>query len=288
MKLTICLLLASGLGLLCFARSHSDQWPVREQTTIEKTIDLSAPPMRLVIDNVDGYVHVTGSSGSAVHVVAHETIRAETDSDLQEAKKEVKLEIDSKPGTASVYYDAPWRCNNGCCSGCGDRHRRFYNVTYDIDVQVPHTARTVVSTMNNGDLRLEGTGDFDISNVNGAIVMNAISGSGDAHTVNGPVTIHFARNPTGPCTFKSINGEMNAYFPTELSADLAFKTFNGQIYSDFDVQPRAIPASQTEHQENKFKFVYRSNGIRGGRAGHGGPELTFDAFNGNIRLHRER
>jgi putative adhesin len=288
MKFAICLLMASGLGVLCSARPHSDQWPIREQTTIQKTLELSAPPMRVVVDNVEGYVHVTGSGGSVVRIVAHETIRAETANDLQEAKSEVKLNIDSKPGSVSVYYDAPWRCNNGCCNGCNDRHRRFYNVTYDIDIQVPHQARTVVSTVNDGDIRLDGTGDFDISNVNGAIAMNGISGSGDAHTVNGPITIRFAKNPSGPCSFKSINGEMDAYFPGELSADLAFKTFNGQIYSDFDVQPRAVQASQTEGQNRKFKFVYRSNGVRGGRAGHGGPELTFDAFNGSIRLHREQ
>jgi hypothetical protein len=288
MKFTSCLLMASGLGVLCSARPHSDQWPIREQTTIQKTLELSAPPMRLVVDNVEGYVHVTGSTGSAVRIVAHETIRAETASDLQEAKSEVKLDIDGKPGSVSVYYNAPWRCNNGCCNGCNDQHRRFYNVTYDIDVEVPHEVRTVVSTVNGGDIRLDGTADFDVSNVNGAIAMNRISGSGDAHTVNGPIRIHFAKNPSGPCDFKSINGEMDAYFPAELSADLAFKTFNGQIYSDFDVQPRAVQASQSERQNGKFKFVYRSNGLRGGRTGHGGPELTFDAFNGSIRLHREQ
>ncbi len=288
MKFGICLLLMSGFGILCAGRHDRDQWPVREQETIQKTLDLSAPPMRLVVDNVEGYVHVTGSSGSAVHVTAHETIRAETASDLQEAKNEVKLDIGSKPGSVSVYYDAPWRCSNGCCNGCKDQHRRFYNVAYDIDVQVPREARTVVSTVNGGDIRLDGTADFDVSNVNGGIAMSGISGSGDAHTVNGPITIHFAKNPSGRCSFKSINGEMDAYFPTDLSADLAFKTFNGQIYSDFDVQPRAVPTSQTERENGKFKFVYRSNGVRGGRAGRGGPELSFDAFNGSIRLHREQ
>ena len=287
MKFAICLLMASGLGAVCSARPHSDQWPVREQTTIQKTLELSAPPMRLVVDNVEGYVHVTGTDGSAVRIIAHETIRAETSSDLQQAKSEVKLDIDSKPGSVSVYYDAPWRCNNGCCNGCND-HRRFYSVTYDIDVQVPHGARTVLSTVNGGDIRVDGTADFDVSNVNGGIAMNGISGAGDAHTVNGPITIHFAKNPSSPCDFKSINGEMDAYFPGELSADLAFKTFNGQIYSDFDVQPRAVQTSQTERQGGKFKFVYRSNGVRGGRTGKGGPEMTFDAFNGNIRLHREQ
>ncbi len=90
----------------------------------------------------------------------------------------------------------------------------FYEVVYDIDVQVPRGARTVISTVNRGDIRLEGlNGNFDVKNVNGGIAMQAIGGSGDAHTVNGPVAIHFAKNPSGPCSFKSVNGSLDAYLP---------------------------------------------------------------------------
>jgi hypothetical protein len=284
MKSCVCLVLsAAGLGIVCLASSRSEQWTVRDQETIQRTLTLSGAPMRVVVDNVDGYVHVTGSSDTSVRVTAHKTIRAETESDLNQAKAEVKLQFTEKPGTVSVYYDAPWRCN---CEGRGsrDEHRHFYDVVYDIDVEVPREARTVLSTVNSGDLRLDRTsGDFEMNNINGGIVMNAVSGSGDMHTINGPVTVHFAKNPSGPSSFKSLNGELNIYFPQELSADLRFKTFNGQVYSDFEIVPRVIPA---ETGRANGRFVYRSNGIKGGRAGQGGPELLFDAFNGNIHLHR--
>jgi len=278
-------LLACGSGILCPAGSHSEQWPIREQETVRRTLTLSGPPMRLVVDNIDGHVHVMGSADSSVRVTAHKTIRAETASDLGQARGEVKLDFNEHPGSVSIYYDAPWRCN-GEGRGCtGERHR-FYNVTYDIDVEVPREARSVLSTVNNGDVRLDSTaGDFDAGNINGGIYLNAISGSGDVHTINGPISVHFAKNPSGRCSLKTINGQMDVFFPQELSADLLFKTFNGQIYSDFDVAPRATPAAQTERRDGKF--VYRSNRLSGGRAGNGGPELTFDAFNGSIRLHRE-
>jgi hypothetical protein len=288
MKIGIYLMLAaSGLGVLCFAGERDNRWTVREQQTIQKNLTLSGQPLRLVVDNVDGYVHVTGSNGSEVRVTAHQIIRAETDSDLQQAKSEVKLDFAEKPGSVSIRYDAPWRCGDDCGKCCNGDHRRFYNVTYDIDIEVPREARTVVSTINNGDLRIDKvSGDFDASNVNGGISMKAISGSGDAHTVNGPIAVHFAKNPVRPSSFKSINGQLDIYFAQELSADLLFKTFNGQIYSDFDVTPRATPAAATEQHDGKF--VYHSNRLNGGRAGHAGPELTFDAFNGSIRLHREQ
>jgi|KBSMisStaDraftv2_1062788.scaffolds.fasta_scaffold287477_2 hypothetical protein len=280
MKLVVCALLAG----YCFAASNSDRWSVRDEETIHKTLTLSGPPMRLLVDNVDGYVHVTGTSGSEVRVTAHKTIRADADSDAQEAKNDVKLQIEEKPGTVSIYYDAPWRCNNCCNGGCRGEHRRFYNVTYDIDVEVPRAARAVVSTVNHGDVHVDGmTGDFDVSDVNGGIVMTKISGSGDVHTVNGPVRVEFVKNPAGASSFKSVNGALDVYFQPSLNADLLFKTFNGQIYSDFDVAPRATPI---ESERKNGRYVYRSNRLQGGSAGRGGPQLSFDTLNGNVRLHR--
>ncbi|HEY7209670.1 MAG TPA: hypothetical protein VH477_05305 [Bryobacteraceae bacterium] len=276
-------LLAWGAIGVCMAGSHDENWPVREQQTIEKTVPLTGEPMRLVVDNVSGYVHVKATNGPNVRITAHKTVRAETPSDL-EASREVKLTIEGKPGSVDVYYDAPWRCNGD--RRCTSDHRRFYEVRFDLDIEAPHTARTVVSTVNGGELTLDGTGDFDAGNVNGPIRMTNISGSGDAHTVNGPITIHFAKNPAGSCRFKTVNGSLDAYFPHDLSADLLFKTFNGEIFSDFDVDARVVPAAVTEHRGGKY--IYRSNRASGGRAGKGGPELSFDTLNGSIRLHREQ
>jgi DUF4097 and DUF4098 domain-containing protein YvlB len=154
-------------------------------------------------------------------------------------------------------------------------------------VTVPRQARTVVSTVNNGDVRVDQIdGDFDVSDVNGGISMTGIGGSGDVHTVNGPITVRFAKNPTKPSSFRSVNGELDAYFPQDLSADLSFKTFNGQIFSDFEVSARPTQTAEAERRDGKY--VYRSNRFRGARAGNGGPELSFDTLNGNVRLHKEQ
>ena len=280
------LLIAAASVALCWANSHEGRWQVRDDETVRRTLTLSGEPMRLIVDNLDGYVHVRGTGGSNVQVTAHKVIHAETDSDLQQAKAEVKLDMTEKPGTVSVYYDAPWRCN-GNCQGCCGNHRRFYNVTYDLDIAVPRAARIVVSTVNNGDVHIDGVdGDFEVSNVNGVINMSGIGGSGDAHTVNGPVTVRFLTNPSRPSSFKSVNGDLDAYFAEGLSADLLFKTFNGQIFSDFAVTAAPAPGAETERHDGKY--IYRSNRFQAARAGHGGPELSFDTLNGNIRLHKEQ
>jgi hypothetical protein len=272
-------LFALGSGIVC---AHEHDWPVREQQTIEKTLPLAGAPMRVVVDNVEGYVHVRTVDGSNVHFIAHQTVRAETESDVADSK-EVQLGAESRPGTVSVYYDAPWRCRG--YGNCHDNRRRFYDVRFDIDVEVPRSARIVASTVNGGDLTVDGGGDFEVSNVNGGIRMTALTGSGEAHTVNGPIAVHFARNPRERCDFKTVNGGIDVYFMQPLSADLRFKTFNGDVYSDFDVTPRPLMSAVTERHNGKY--VYHSDRTGGARAGEGGPELSFDTLNGSIRLHRE-
>jgi DUF4097 and DUF4098 domain-containing protein YvlB len=285
MKICLYLMLtASGLASLCPAQRNSERWSVREEETIRKTLRLSGTPMRLLVENIEGYVHVTATSGSEVRVVAHKTIRAETDADLQQAKSEVMLDMKEGSGSVSIEYNAPWNCR-GQNRGCQDHERRFYTVIYDLDIEVPREARPVVSTVNRGDVTVEGTtGDFDIGNVNGSISVTNVAGSGDIHTVNGPITARFQKNPAGPSSFRSVNGALDVYFQPDFSADLRFKTLNGQIYSDFEVTANLMPPPAADQRNGKF--VYRSNGMKSARAGRGGPELTFDTLNGNIRLHR--
>lgn len=284
MKHFLCLLLsACGIAGLCLARDRSDnRWPVRSEQNIDKTLPLSGGAMRLVVDNIEGFVHVSAVDSSDVSVHAHQTIRADSDADLAEAKREVSLDISGKPGTVSVYYRAPWRCD-GENRPCEHQERRFYRVAYDIDVRVPRAARVYLSTINHGDVTLAGTtGDFEVKNINGGINVNAVAGSGSVHTINGPVDVTFARNPRAPSSFKTINGTINVTFPRELSADLFFKTFNGQIFSNFEVTALPTPVSQPDRSEGRF--VYRSNREHSARVGSGGPELHFETLNGNINL----
>ena len=287
LKNLFCLMfIASGVGLVCLRAQPRSDWPVREQETIAKTLSLSAAPMRLLVENIDGYVHVTSGDSSQVRVTAHKTIRAESDSDLNRAKAEVRLLISEQPGTVAVEYAAPWVCKNQQgISGCADQQRRFYDVAYDIDIEVPRTARPFVSTVNHGDIRIDGTlGDFEVKNVNGAISLTGIAGSGQVRTVNGPISVRFVQNPKRASSFATVNGQVDVYFVADLSADVRFHTLNGKIYSDFDVVPVAVSEPNGERRDGGF--VYRSNGLVGGRVGNGGPEIKFNTLNGSIRLHR--
>lgn len=284
MKKAACLMLmASGLGKVCLAGEAN--WPVRHHETVHRILQLSGAPLRVVIENVQGYVHVAGSQTQQVDVTAYETTRAQTDTDLRQAQSEVKLNMLERPGTVSVTYDAPWICRNGQ-HHCGDNERRFYEVQYDLDIRIPVDAIAVVSTVNSGDVVMAGLkGDFEVNNVNGNIRLDNMSGSGSAHTVNGPVTVRFLKNPERASSFRSVNGNLDVYFRQELSASLRFKTLNGEVYSDFDVVPKPVRLAATERSGGKF--VYRNDRGSEALAGGGGPEISFDTLNGNIRLHRE-
>jgi len=114
-----------------------------------------------------------------------------------------------------------------------------------------------------------------------------VSGSGHAYALNRPVRVLFKSNPAAESDFGSLNGDVDIAFQPGLSADLWMKTFNGHAYTDFDVV--ALPGRAGAREQHGGKFVYKSNEFFGVRAGNGGPELKFDAFNGDIRIrNREK
>jgi len=65
------------------------------------------------------------------------------------------------------------------------------------------------------------------------------------------------------------------------------KTFNGNAYTDFDVT--ALASRPAVREQRDGKFIYKRSEFYGVRAGQGGPQLKFDAFNGDIRIrNREK
>lgn len=280
LTLVVCLATAGGI----YASDYGD-WPVRSEDDVVKHFALSGSDTRVDVDNLFGYVHVSATDRPEVEMRAHRIIRAETDADLAQARKEVSLNSLERPGSVSVLYDAPWRCHEGE-HDCGDHHRRFYEVIYDIDISVPRGARLDISTVNNGDIQVKNAaGPFVVHDVNGGVSMEGISGSGEARTVNGPVSVRFAKRPSGDCTMKTVNGSIDVYLPHDLSADLLFKTFNGEVYTDFDVSPRPVASQQPERENGRF--VYRRDHFVGGRVGQGGHLYKFETLNGDIRLHQQ-
>jgi hypothetical protein len=265
---------------------------VREQQVIRRTFDLASAAQREVeVDNVWGSIEVTGTDSNQVQLVVNKSIRAESQQKLELARKEVTLDVTEQPGVLRLYVNGPFRCDcncncgAGCGSGCsGFRWRRQeYVVQMDFELRVPRAADITLRTVNSGHIRVsDARGQFSLHNVNGGIDLVRAGGSGKAHTVNGGVNVSFTENPRENSSFETVNGDIELRFARGLSADFRFKTFNGGIYSDFHVV--SLPGRSMQKVSEGGKTIFRADRFVSARVGSGGPEITIENLNGDIRI----
>ncbi len=281
------LILILMLPALTFGQRHRDDrsWRVEDSEKIDRSFSFTGgDPHKLLIDNVSGFVHVTGYSGAQAQVSVTKHIGADSSAAMAEAKRDVKLDMTQQGNYVRLYVDGPFRNSNG--SGVNYRGDDYYGyrVRFDYEIQVPFDTELILKTINEGDIEVKKTsGDFTVNGLNGGIDMQEVSGSGTVRTLNGPVKVTFTRNPAKASEFHSLNGNVDVYFQPSLNADLSFHTLNGGIYTDFDVVTR--PSNGTG-QNIDGKFLYRvDRRSMAARTGSGGPELKFDTLNGSIRLH---
>jgi hypothetical protein len=236
---------------------------------------------------INGSISVEAYDGSDVLMTVAESITAESEEALRIAKRDVVLDTADNASVIHAIVRAP---HQGIC---GDTHgtteeptRSGFSVRFDFTLRVPRSVRLQLCTINEGNVLVTGTsGDFDISSINGRITMNAVSGSGNATTINGPVTASFTSAPKRSSKFKTINGAVALSFPDDLSADLHMKTFNGHLLTDFPTAPELVPASVAKDIRGGMT-VLRSSGFTNVRVGNGGPDLTLESLNGDVRVVR--
>ena len=276
----------------CGQGRHSDDWDERRLTEsdteeIRRTFAGGARPLQVLVDNLSGSIEVAGHDADRVELVARRTNRARSAAKLQEAEREVRLEIEESPGLVRLVVEGPQSRHDGCIQDEGVR-TYGYRVDIDFELIVPRHAEVTLRTVNDGDIRVTGVyGGYDVNNINGGAEMIDVGGSGRVYALNGEVRVTFARNPTEKSYFGSLNGDVEVEFGRDLAAELRFQTFNGEVYSDFEVTAAAgEPPMRDRHSG---KNVYRAGKTFGVRVGRSGPRLEFDAFNGDIRIvKRER
>jgi hypothetical protein len=261
------------LAVFVFSTAWASEWDeslltIQEKENVERTFPAAK---RIDVDNMDGSVTVVGSDTHDIKVEIHKTIRARSPEKVQESKREVRLDMTQQDDELRLYVDGPFRCK--CQEG---------------SLRVPRETNLRLRTVNRGDIRVQDTdGAFDVENINGGLDLVDVAGSGHAYALNQPLHVSFRRNPTGASDFGSLNGVVDVAFRPGLAADLWLKTFNGSAYTDFDVT--ALPSQPAVREQRDGKYVYKSNQFYGVRVGPGGPELKFDAFNGDIRIrNREK
>jgi Putative adhesin len=170
----------------------------------------------------------------------------------------------------------------------------------NLTIQVPVNASVELKSVTGKEVSVSGiNGDMDVECTNGAIILKDVSGSANAHTINGSITVNFAKVTGGkPMSFTSLNGKVDVTLPGDTKARLRLKTQNGAVYSDFDVKMEADakkPVIEDERSKNalapgstpagKYR-IYMDRSVYGSING-GGPEFLFQTMNGDILIHKK-
>ena len=281
---TLAALVAAG----CAAASA--QGPLREERKESRQLQFSGQGVRtLDVRALNGSIRVTGDGGADVRLEATTSFEAETKEDLSAALRDVTIE-GREEGTTVVIAarerGAPTCGEQGNWQQPAWWDRRRADTSVTLAIHVPRDVRVRLCTVNGVEAIVDGThGDFDVSNVNGRIVLRGMRGSGRASTVNGGIEAAFDVSPQAESLFKTVNGDITVTLPRDLAADLRIKTMRGGVFTDFDTveQPTEREPSRRAGQP---RFVYRPRGFTDYRVGKGGPELRFETLNGEVRIQR--
>jgi hypothetical protein len=231
-----------------------------------------------------GSIHVTGHDGDTIELHAVETVRGKLQADIDRAHAEVGLRTEREPGRVAFRVrrldDKSGDCN------CGRSHWDGYVVSYEIELAVPRSAAVDLSTVNNGDIVVDGVrGDFEVHNVNGGVRLTGLEGSGKIATVNGRIDAAFARAPKSATSFETVNGKIDVTFPQNLGADLSFETLHGDMFTDFEAKPIAGAPSPAQTRDGG-KLLVRARSPSYVRVGAGGPPYSFKTLNGEIYVRK--
>lgn len=166
---------------------------------------------------------------------------------------------------------------------------RSLNQAKVLSIQVPTNTSVKLSTVNDGDIEVEGiSGEIEVNNTNGSVYLRKISGSAVAHALNGELTVDFVSvTPNKSMSFSSLNGTIEVTFPTDTKASLDLKSERGEIYTDFDIVMEKSTAKIEEEGKGKRRRVVMEKGMRGAING-GGAEFLFKNFNGDIIIRKKK
>jgi hypothetical protein len=141
----------------------------------------------------------------------------------------------------------------------------------------------------NGSITVDGVhGEIDASSHNGQITLANVSGTVVANAFNGALKIAMDRvDPAKPMSFSTFNGPIDVTFPADLKANIKLKTNHGDVFSDFDIKITGSHPITEKNNTPDGKFRLRTDGTIYGEVNGGGPEVSFQSFNGRIVIRKK-
>jgi DUF4097 and DUF4098 domain-containing protein YvlB len=153
-------------------------------------------------------------------------------------------------------------------------------------ISVP-TDTSLTARSHNGAIEADGLhGEFDVQAQNGRILLNNISGTVVAHSLNGAIQVTMDRvDANKPLSFSTLNGPIDVTLPADVKANVKLNS-RGEIWSDFDIKLGAGTLSQANNSgDGKFRVVMDRN--LSGTINGGGVDASFYTLNGKITIHKK-
>jgi Toastrack DUF4097 len=162
----------------------------------------------------------------------------------------------------------------------------------DLVIQVPRATSLEIRSSMDGAVVVEGvSGEIDINNINGPVTLTSVSGNTLVHTVNGDITVVLARVAADkPLSFSTMHGDIDVTLPADLKASLKMKSDQGEIYTDFDMtvgREKTRPEAFDKTEAGKYRITFDKSIV--GIINGGGPqEISFNTFAGNIYIRKKK
>lgn len=284
------LVVGSALGRPVTGESR---YPVEARDTVRRSVPLVAGGERRVeISNLSGAVVVTAAPVSAIEVVAERTMQAVDARAMAEAGRISALI------TTETAQGVTIRASGELAGACDERRERQwdgerpYRVESRVEIRVPANVAVRLCDVNGSATVTGVLGGVHVTTVNGAIDVSGVNGPVTLKTVNGGITADTRSRPDRPWSMQTVNGQVRLMLPADASADLRMKTMHGGLYTDFattalpaDADGTTAPVAPVVEQRGGRR-LYRANRGLGIRIGKGGPVVTLETVNGDIRVQQ--
>ncbi|QCX01253.1 DUF4097 domain-containing protein [Aggregatimonas sangjinii] len=284
----------TGLTVLSFLCSYGIA-AQKSTETIAKEIGFSSNSVEnmLVVQNVNGPISVEGYDGKTIKIEVEKTISARSQALLEEGRRDIQLKIEEVGQRIYVYLESPWNDFDTAIGRYSNRKKNGrweqpdYRYYLDFKLKVPKNTNVKLATMNDGDIYAKNVHGEEIivSNLNGAITLDNITGKTDVNALNRDINITYYKNPSGDSKYHSLNGDVNVTFQADLNAEVSFKSLNGDMYTNYDTEKLSPRLVQTKTKNGK-KAKYNMSSEQSYRIGNGGIQLDFNLLNGDATLKK--
>ncbi len=245
-----------------------------------------------VARNIFGSINLEAYNGSMIKIEVKKTISANSQSDLEKGKKELKVKIVETAHKIILLPDAPYICfdekYHGMNVNMGNHGNKVpYEFELEYTIKVPKNLSIDVSTINDGDVAVSNVqaNIVKVGNINGSIALKNIAGATEAHTINGAIDVTYAKNPIKKSSYSTINGDITINYLKNLTADVAFESMHGDLYTDFAISDYISKSEKNIATKKRgVKYSYKSTPLV--RIGTGGTRLDFKTLNGDVSIKK--